>query len=564
MKQILFLVLIMFAACQSKPALTNEILYYNGDILTMEGDTPSYVEALAVRDGRIVFTGTQAVAEKLFPRATKKDLGGKTLLPGFIDAHSHLMMYADAVQQAKLNPPPVGMVRSIKDIIKELRELKQREHLSDTSWLVGTGYDQDFLEEKRHPTAEDLDADFPSNPVVIMHTSSHMLVANSEAMRRASITAKTQNPAGGTILRKKGTQEPEGLIQEMAMYQFAPFLLRKKPKDIERANFRKAQEYYASCGVTTAAEHLAMPDKMNFLNEAATDSALFIDLEVLPSFLYARDYIGTGKVKWGRFNNHLKYAGLKLTLDGSPQGKTAFLIRPYLTAVPGCTSDCRGFSSLTQQQVNDLFLLCYKNQVQLYAHCNGDAAIDMMIEGHEWATKSISDTASDRRTIIIHSQIMRQDQLDAYLRYGMIPTFFTNHTYYWGDVHLANLGAERADFISPMKAAISKGIHPTNHTDCTVTPMDQLFLLWSSVNRLSRSGRIMGEAQRVSTYEGLQAQTIYGAYEYFEESSKGSLKEGKMADFVILDRNPIKVDPMLIKEIVVLETVKEGKTIFMR
>lgn len=564
MKQALFFSLMVFVACQSKPPLDNEHLYFNGEILTMEGDQPSYVEALAERDGKIVFVGSWAVAEKLFPRATRKDLNGKTMLPGFIDAHSHLMMYADAVRQAKLNPPPVGAVRNMKDIMEELTSLRQRENLSDTSWLIGTGYDQDFLEEKRHPTAADLDTAFPTNPVVIMHASGHMLVANGEAMKRAGISAKTPNPTGGTILRKKGTQEPEGLIQEMAMYQFAPFLQKKQPKVIERANLRKAQEYYASCGVTTAAEHLGMPDKLNFLQEAAADSALFIDLEVLPAFLFAKDYVGTGKVNWGQFNNHLKYAGLKLALDGSPQGKTAYLTKPYLTPVPGCESDCRGFSNLTQQQVNNLFVLCYQNNVQLYAHCNGDAAIDMMIKGHELATTTLKDTVSDRRTVIIHSQIMREDQLDAYRKYGMIPTFFTNHAYYWGDVHLTNLGPDRADFISPMKSAIRKGIHPTNHTDCTVTPMDQLFLLWSSVNRLSRSGRVMGEAQRVTPYEGLQALTIHGAYQYFEEATKGSLKEGKLADFVLLDKNPLKEDPEQIKEIVVLETIKEGKTIFKR
>jgi predicted amidohydrolase YtcJ len=211
-----------------------------------------------------------------------------------------------------------------------------------------------------------------------------------------------------------------------------------------------------------------------------------------------------------------------LALDGSPQGKTAYLTKPYLTPVPGCESDCRGFSNLTQQQVNNLFVLCYQNNVQLYAHCNGDAAIDMMIKGHELATTTLKDTVSDRRTVIIHSQIMRE------------------------------------------KSAIRKGIHPTNHTDCTVTPMDQLFLLWSSVNRLSRSGRVMGEAQRVTPYEGLQALTIHGAYQYFEEATKGSLKEGKLADFVLLDKNPLKEDPGQIKEIVVLETIKEGKTIFKR
>jgi hypothetical protein len=251
-----------------------------------------------------------------------------------------------------------------------------------------------------------------------------------------------------------------------------------------------------------------------------------------------------------------------MAVDGSPQGKTAFLSRPYLTPVPGCNHDCKGFPNLTQEQVNELMLDCYKNKVQLYSHCNGDASIDMMIKGHEIAMRKLGDSSSDRRTVIIHSQIMRPDQLPVYKKYRLLPSFFTNHTYYWGDVHIANLGKERAGFISPMKTAIDMGIIATNHTDGSVTPMDQLFLLWSSVNRQSRNGVVVGEAQQINAYKGLQALTINGAYQYFEESTKGSLKAGKLADLVILDSNPLKVPALNIKDVKVLETIKAGKTIF--
>jgi hypothetical protein len=205
---------------------------------------------------------------------------------------------------------------------------------------------------------------------------------------------------------------------------------------------------------------------------------------------------------------------------------------------------------------------CYSNKVQLYSHCNGDASIDMMISGHEYAMRKLNDSTSDRRTVIIHSQIMRPDQLVTYKKYKMLPSFFTNHTFYWGDVHIANLGMERASFLSPMKSALDMDIIATNHTDASVTPMDQLFLLWSSVNRLSRNNVVVGEAQRIDAYRGLKALTINGAYQYFEENTKGSLKAGKLADLVILDKNPLKVDAISIKDIKVMETIKEGKSIF--
>lgn len=539
------------------------VLYYNGDILTMEGDSPHYVEAVIIKDGKITFAGPLSEAEKIAGKELRKiDLEGKTMLPGFVDGHSHITNYADGLLEANLNPPPIGKINNIADIIASLQDLKKRLNYSDTDWLVGTGYDADMLAEKRHPAAADLDAAFPTNPVVLKHASGHMMVANSAAFKAAGISSATPDPPGGTFIRKAGSKEPEGLVQETAMMSLYPFVMKELPMEKEMEKLKQAQEYYASCGVTTADEHLAMPAKMKIFEYAAAHDKLFLDINCAPAYMMAKEIVGTGKIKWGEYNNHLRYAGLKMALDGSPQGKTAYLSSPYLTPVPGCTHDCKGFPNMSQKDVNDLFVLCYKNGVQIYSHCNGDSSIDMMIEGHRHAIRTVGDSAKDRRTVIIHSQIMRPDQLEKYKTYGLIPSFFTNHTYYWGDVHVANLGKERAGFISPMKSAMDMGIACSNHTDCTVTPMDQLFLLWSSVNRVSRNGQVVGEAQRIDPYRGLKALTINGAYECFEEKNKGSIKAGKFADLVILDKNPLKVDPMTIKDIKVMETIKEGKTVY--
>jgi predicted amidohydrolase YtcJ len=563
---LLAMLLVGFASCNQPTAKTEsaaDTIYFGGDILTMEGNEAQYVEAVAVKNGKIILAGTKAEADKLKGANTQmNDLKGKTLLPGFIDGHSHILTVADATVQANLSPAPVGKVASIPDIISALKELKQQQNFNDTDLLVGWGYDQDFLQEKRHPTAAELDKEFPTNPVILMHTSSHMLVANSKAFQLMGLSATTKDPEGGTFIRKKGSKELEGLVQEMAMAPFTPLTKRSLSDEQEFKKLQAAQKYYASCGVTTAAEHLLMGEKLPLLERAAASNQLYLDIEAAPAFLIANEVLGTGKITWGVFKNHLKYCGLKMAVDGSPQGKTAFLTKPYLTPVPGCAKDCKGFPNLTQDQVNGLMLACYKNNVQVYSHCNGDASVDMMLRGHENAIKQLNDTGNNRRTIIIHSQIMRPDQLALYKKYNMVPSFFTNHTFYWGDIHLANLGKERADFLSPMKSAMDKGITCTNHTDGAVTPMDQLFLLWTSVNRLSRNGVVVGEAERITPYQGLKALTINGAYEYFEESSKGTLQAGKLADMVILDKNPVKVPVMEIKEIQVLETIKEGKSVY--
>lgn len=221
--------------------------------------------------------------------------------------------------------------------------------------------------------------------------------------------------------------------------------------------------------------------------------------------------------------------------------------------------------SLTQEALNKLFVTAYKNDNQLFIHCNGDATVDMIISAHENACKKLNQPLDkDRRTIIIHAQFARPDQLVTFKKYNMEPSFFTNHAYFWGDVHVRNLGKERAYFLSPLASSIKLGLKPTNHSDATVTPIDPIFTIWTAVNRVSRSGATIGEAERVSPYQAIKAITINAAYEFYEENLKGTLTKGKLADFVILDKNPLNVKPMEIKDIKILETIKEGKSIFIR
>lgn len=554
---------ILVAGCAPRASDETAAVYTGGDILTLAGETPSYVEALAVRDGKIVAAGSQSEARKAAgPGARTVDLKGGVLLPGFIDSHSHILTYADSLTQANLTPPPVGGVTSIPDILAELKRLKDSLKAGPGVLLVGQGYDPDFLAEKRHPTAADLDAVFPDNPVILMHASGHMLVANTAAIRKAGVSAATPDPEGGAILRKPGSREPEGLFQETAMHPFIPQVQAPRPQEQNLDLIRRAIDHYAANGYTTASEGLVMPEKIPLLQTAADKGLLKIDVEALPAYLIADQLVGTGRMTWGEMKNGLKWAGLKLATDGSPQGKTAFLTKPYLTPVPGCRSDCRGFPNIPQAELDRLFVLAYRNGVQIYSHCNGDASVDMMIAAHRNAEKTLGKVDANRRTVIIHSQIMRPDQMAAYKALGLLPSFFTNHVFYWGDIHRANLGPERAGYISPLAGALKAGIPATNHTDAIVTPVDPMFLVWTAVNRVTRSGKVLGPDERVTPYQALKAITLNGAYTYFEEASKGSLEVGKTADLVILDRNPLKVEPNAIRDIDVVETVKSGRSVY--
>jgi len=564
-KKFLLTLLFLISILAGQSQTTADAIYYGGDILTMEGPVAHYAEAIAVKDGLILFVGPMAEAEKLKGEKTlMNDLQGKTLLPGFFDAHSHIFSFATSLEQGNLAPPPAGKIQNMADIIAELSSLKARLKASDTSWLIGKGYDEAYLAEHRHPTAAELDKAFPNNPVILVHVSGQMIVANTAALNKRGIGAGTPDPEGGEIVRIPGSNKPAGLLMGKAQLPFRAVLRmpRTMEKDMELLGL--AQDYYASCGITTANEGALLPYLVPLASHAADKKLLKLDLIVSPHFVVANDYLGTGKVQWGLYKNHLKYAGIKIVVDGATQSKTAFLTQAYLTPVAGCDHDCKGSSNIQQAEVNQLMLQCYKNKVQVFAHCNGDAATDMVIKGHEYAEKELKANNTGRRTVILHSQVMHPGQLELYKKYGLIPSFFTNQTYFWGDDHIANLGLERASNISPIKSAQALGMLYTNHTDCTVTPIDQLFLLWTAVNRLTRSGVVLGENHRIDAYNGLRAMTINAAYQYFEEKSKGSLKKGKIADLVILDKNPLKVEPMQIKEVKVMETLKAGKQIWKR
>lgn len=544
---------------------TADKVYINGRIITVDAKN-STAQAVAIKAGKILAVGSVNDINKLKSANTVVvDLGGKTVIPGLIDGHSHFMSL-EWTQTANVAAPPVGSVKTIADIVTELKKYKAAKNMPDGEWIRGFGYDVDQLAEKRHPTKEDLDGAFPNNPVVITHVSGHMSVANSAALKASGIDSTTKDPAGGIIVRKDGSNEPEGLLQEKAQSVVRQKQNKEKPTlEAQLKVLKEQQLFYASQGITTAQDGSTSFESLQLLKQAADRGELLIDIETLPSYGIIDKVLGNPDFKYGVLTNHLKLNGFKFMSDGSPQGKTAFFGRPYLTKVPGCdNAECRGFPVTTQEQFNEAVKKGFENNIQVFVHCNGDAAIDMYIEAIENANRELKTSSTNRRPVVIHSQFVRPDQLDKYKTLGMLPACFTNHTFFWGDVHVQNLGEKRAFFSSPLKTALKKGIIATNHTDFPVTPVNQLFLLWTSVNRQSRSGKVIGPNERLTPIEGLRTITINGAYEYFEEATKGSIEPGKLADLVVLSDNPLTIDPKNIKDLVVLETIKEGNTIYKR
>ena len=538
-----------------------DVIYVGGDIITMNDASPT-AEALAIGQGKILAVGSRSDVEGKHkgPGTTVIHIGGKTLLPSFIDGHSHYINSLMVAGQAQVYAPPSGTAKDVDSIIAAIKVFAEERKIPKGELIVAYGYDDTVMPEGRLLNRDDLDAAFPDNPVRVDHVSMHGAVLNSLALQKYGYSAATVTPPGGVIVRKDGTNEPYGLIMETA---YLPVLAVAEPmtpeQEIEAT--KAGQMLYARAGITTAHEgatHLAQFETM----KRATDAgANIIDVIAYPFVTDVEKIIAAYPVEnWGRYDKRFKVGGIKVTIDGSPQGRTAAFTTPYLTGGPGGETNWKGELTFPQEVINMAVKRVYDLGVPLNLHANGDAAIDAFFAAHEFA--AAGDLSKDRKVTMIHAQFTRKDQIPKYVEYKIRPSYYTLHTYYFADAHIANRGPEQAQYISPMRDSIDAGLRPSNHTDFVVAPLDQMFMLWSAVNRISRSGQEIGPGQRITPLEGLKTMTIWAAEQYGEEGSKGSLEPGKLADLVILDRNPLTVDPAAIKDIKVVQTIKEGQTIY--
>ena len=539
-----------------------ERIIRGGPIVTVHAAQPT-AEAVAIAGGRIVAVGSEADVMQHKGDATEViDLAGKTLAPGFVDGHSHFCSLIDVQTQALCASPPAGGCKTVADVIAALERVQERRKLGPGKFVMGYGYDPDLLAERRPPTKQELDAAFPDNPVIIVHVSGHGAMLNSKALAAFRITADTPTPAGGVLGREPGSNEPNGLLFETA---FLPvFQGMPGPSAEEQVELlARGQELYLREGITTAQEGATTKEQMDVLRAAADRGLLQLDVVSLP-LIVAADEIFAGKPYRDEpeYRNRLRIGGVKVLMDGSPQGRTAFFTTPYLTPGQAGQPNWRGEPTFPQPVLNEMVKKVYDGGATLYVHCNGDAAIDALLEAHRFA--SGDDPAKPRGTVGIHSQFIRPDQLQKYKAWSITPSFFTIHCFYFGDTHVANRGRAQADFISPMKSARALGLRPANHTDFNVAPLDQIFTMHTAVNRISRSGQTIGADERITPLAALEAITIDGARMYGEEQKKGSIEVGKQADLVVLSANPLTVPPATLQTIRVEQTIKDGKTVWKR
>lgn len=536
-------------------------IFYGGPVLTMDDAAPS-VEAIAVRNGLIIAAGTLDAANAAAGRGARRfDLEGRTLLPGFFDPHGHVVMVGLQARYANLLPAPDGEGDSIPALQKITREW-MRGHsdlVRKTQLVIGFGYDDSQLQEQRHPTRAELDAISKDVPILFLHQSSHMGAVNSAALAAAGVTASTADPDGGVYRREAGSREPNGVLEETALFAMMGVLLARLDAQANMEMIREGAAFYASFGYTTCQDGRSSTDTCKLIAAVAAQGGLPIDVLSFPDILtstdamelptYRRDYVGRFRI-----------GGVKLTIDGSPQAKTAWMSQPYYIPPDGQSADYSGYPAITEKQAMDSVDLAFARNWQIQVHANGDAAVDMLIAAVREAVKKHG--AGDRRPILIHGQVTREDQVEQLKALGIVPSFFPMHTFYWGDWHRDSvLGPRRAENISPCGWALQRGMRFTSHHDAPVAHPNAMRVLSATVTRRTRSGDILGPEQRVPVDVALKAMTLWAAWQHYEDSRKGSLTPGKLADLTILSDNPMTISPDRLANITVTNTFKEGRLV---
>ncbi|MDD3410600.1 MAG: amidohydrolase [Eubacteriales bacterium] len=510
-------------------------LYYNGSILTLDG--AARPQALLTENGRIAALGDKTSLET--PDAHLVNLRGAALLPGFIDPHSHLSQVASGLMQVSLSgaADEAEIARRIQTFIDE----------TQPDWVMARDFDGAPL------PLEALDRLAPGHPLVIQYQSGHMGLFNSAALSALGVTADTPSPEGGRIGVENGALT--GYLEENAYFAY----MRKAPMaglDAWMNAYAQAQRKYASHGITTVQEGMYVEQMAPMYQALLRSGLLRLDLVAYaerPAFESAKAAYPNAFL---RYDGHFKLGGVKIFLDGSPQGRTAWMRQPYAD-----DPAYFGYGTLEDAAVMEALELAAHNRCQLLAHCNGDAAAAQFIRCVAQVEERLPELKA-LRPVIIHAQLLGLDQAEQAAQLGMAASFFTAHTKYWGDTHIRNFGMERASLISPAATAKRVDLPFTFHQDAPVIEPDMLETVQCAAERRTRAGVALGPQERVSVEDALIAVTRTAAWQYFEEHEKGTLTPGKRADLTVLSRDPLQTPIADIGAIQVLQTIKDGETVY--
>jgi len=530
-------------------------IFTNCRVVTMDEAIVS-AEAFGVLGDRFSVVGTQDEVAAWGGKGVEQiDLGGKTVLPGFIETHNHLSFFSLRMDHADCSTPPNT---SIEQVLERLAD--RAKEVPKNGWIFGYGFDNTLIDDNRHLNRGELDQIAPDHHVIVTHTSGHLGYANSKLLETMGIDDTTADPEGGKIHRD-GAGRATGLLKETALFPIMG-LFPKPELDEVKALIRRGAALANESGVTSLHDAAigmegAGPMVVRAYRELAAEKELGLRAYLtLMSDLYDQ-YHGLG-LGSGFGTEAVTLGSVKLFQDGSIQGHTGWLSVPYHDRTEeGHVSQ----PIMGQDALDEKVATYHRAGLQIAIHGNGDAAIESIIRAVEKAQAEYP--RKDPRHLLIHCQTVREDQIPRMKACGLMPSYFVQHVYYWGDRHHdIFLGPDRAARISPLASSLKQGVIFTLHSDLPVTPMDPLHSIHTAVNRTTRNGRVLGPDERVDPQDAVKAYTVWAAMAGFEEEIKGSITPGKLADWVVLSDNPLDTAPETIKDIQVLETVCGGKTVY--
>src|SRR6184192_565476 len=509
--------------------------------------TGSRAQAVAIAHDRFLAVGSDADVLNLAAAGSRKvDLGGKTVTPGFIDAHSH--------------PAAAGLMhlrmvdcdlRSISAIQAALRERAAKTPAGE--WVLGFKYDDTKTEEGRPLNVADLDTAVSDHPVHIEHRGGHTTYSNSLAFRKAGIDEKTPDPPGGKIDRHPATGKPTGRVAESANALFEKAIPQSFTREDHREGVKLISKMLARTGITSATEAQGTPTDLRAYQDARDSGDLLYRAYCFINYRFIDSMIEAG-IRTGLGDEWVRVGAMKMVCDGSISERTARLSVPY----EGRPNDY-GILVMTEDELYTHGRKAHLAGWQIGTHANGDVGIDTTLRVYERLQRE--SPRRDPRFRLEHCTVVNDGLLARIKALGAIPTPFSTYVYYHGE-KMRYYGAERLNHMFALRSFLDAGIRPTQASDYPPGEFIPMMALQSEVTRTDTKGNVWGPKQRITVGEAVRVGTINGAYASYEENLKGSIEPGKLADLVVLGRDPFKVNPSELINIPVERTMVGGKWVW--
>ena len=540
------------------PLFAVDLIFFGGHIITMHEEDPLN-EAVAIHNGKISSIGKKDEIMKLRTWKTKVvDLRGRTLMPGFIEAHCHPIATAILSQVVDIS----GFnYNSRSEILNTIRVAVKK--ASPGEWILAFGWDPVLVPDLHKPTLSELDSISNDTPIFILTQMMHHAFVNSAVYKAAGITIDTPNPTGGGVFQKDNQGNLNGIIYEFSALQYILDKMPKTPQGTAELLLNLQYTKYAKAGYTSisvlgpvniAGNPLQFMENLSN-NGSPVRSYVYPIKNQLDGSTYSNDY----------GNDFFKIKGVKLYMDGSPYTGGAAFSEPYLNTDLtlnriGLKKNHRGSINFTEDSLLTTLTYYHTNNYQIAIHAQGEVAIQGILDAF---TKILYKyPRSNHRHRIEHNALITKEQIAQAKKLGLTLSFFIDHIYYYGDQLEYIVGSKRAERFMPIQSAISAGHHSTIHTDNPATPVDPFRAISTAVTRKTKNDKfILGKDERISAYDALKAITINAAWQLFEEQNRGSITIGKSADLVILSHNPLETKNKEIKNINVISTWIDGKQV---